>query len=167
MSRKLTAQYIFTVHDAPLKRAVIFVDDSLLISAISAPDQEIDTIERLEFYDGVFIPALIPCGDNKLMAQWVEFISFKGHRQWTSYYNIALSLFGEMKQKQRNTPFSEVLEDYTLKSSEILGLNLLGSLEPGKSPGILHIRNFDFKNLKLTEESSFEILMLPQLDMIR
>lgn len=58
-------------------------------------------------------------------------------------------------------PFTEVLRWATLNGAEALGFsNTIGSIEPGKSPGLNLITNFDFSNFKPTANSKV-IPLLP------
>ena len=71
--------------------------------------------------------------------------------------NDILSMVEEMKCIQNNfpeIPLAEILLWSTLNGAEALSQQeRLGSLTPGKKPGIVLIDNIDFDNMRLTEQS--------------
>jgi len=71
--------------------------------------------------------------------------------------NDTLSILEEMKVLHRS--FSQLSFDALLRMATINGARALGmadrfgTLEPGKSPGLLLIENFDFQNMNICDES--------------
>lgn len=74
--------------------------------------------------------------------------------------NKVLSMIAEMKCIQDNfssVSLGEILGWACHNGAEVIGKeNELGSITPGKKPGIVLITNIDYKNFKLTEESVSE-----------
>ena len=72
--------------------------------------------------------------------------------------NTVLSMVSEMECIQRyfpRVPLTELIEWATINGAKFLGKeNVLGTIEPGKRPGIVLIENIDLNNLTLKPESS-------------
>lgn len=72
--------------------------------------------------------------------------------------NHQLSILEEMKiilNAEKRLSFEEVLKWATINGSRLLNLDdYYGSLETGKTPGLVHISNVDLDNLTLTDKSS-------------
>jgi len=77
--------------------------------------------------------------------------------------NKKLSILEELKTIKLNVPFiplHEILKWATLNGAEFIGLSdSLGSLEKGKSPGILHLEDVNIEKLHLTKEASVHVLI--------
>lgn len=77
--------------------------------------------------------------------------------------NNTLSILDELKTIQHyfpEIPFAELLQWATINGAKALKSDKkLGSLEAGKSPGILLIENFDFEHTKLKNESRIKRLV--------
>lgn len=77
--------------------------------------------------------------------------------------NHSLSILQEMITLQHNFPevkLQELVEWGSLNGARALGLNgFLGSLEPGKKPGINLVTGVDLKNMRLTEASKVRRLI--------
>lgn len=71
--------------------------------------------------------------------------------------NDSLSVLDEMKCIQDNypeIPLEELIEWGTINGARALGVEgIFGSLEPGKTPGVVWIDGIDFKNPALTDKS--------------
>ena len=77
--------------------------------------------------------------------------------------NNNLSILDELKtinQKFSNIPFNETLKWATLNGAKALNFDSqLGSFDIGKKPGVNLISNFDFKNMKILDESEVRVLV--------
>jgi len=77
--------------------------------------------------------------------------------------NTKLDILEEIKTIQTNFDdinFLEIIKWATLNGAKALNINnTFGSLEIGKSPGILLIQNFDFQNMKLKQNSEIKRLI--------
>ncbi len=77
--------------------------------------------------------------------------------------NTRLSVLEELKIIQNRTPdipLSQLLYQATLSGARALGFdNILGSFEKNKTPGINLITNIDFERMRLTDQSSVEVLV--------
>ena len=74
--------------------------------------------------------------------------------------NHQLSILAEMQllQKEKELPFTTLLEWATLNGAQSLGVaNYLGSFEPGKQPGIVLLENFE--NEQITENTRVKRLI--------
>jgi cytosine/adenosine deaminase-related metal-dependent hydrolase len=76
--------------------------------------------------------------------------------------NSSLSILEEMKTVSVHYPeisFNEILTWATINGANALEMaNKLGSLEPGKKPGINLIDNFDFEHMTLTKNSKVRVM---------
>ncbi len=77
--------------------------------------------------------------------------------------NNELSILSEIKTIEERFPqfsFNEILKWACLNGAKALKVdNVFGSFEIGKKPGILLIRNFDYKNMHLNNESKIQRIM--------
>ena len=77
--------------------------------------------------------------------------------------NNRLSILQEMRllhDAYRETHLDEIVRWTTINGATALGLSsTLGSIEPGKKPGLLLIENTDLKNLRLSEKSRVRRLL--------
>ncbi len=77
--------------------------------------------------------------------------------------NDKLSILDELITISRNfpnIPFNELIKWATLNGAKALNFDSqLGSFDIGKKPGINLISNFDFKNIKLIDESEVRVLV--------
>ncbi len=77
--------------------------------------------------------------------------------------NHQLSILDEMitiSEEFPDIPFGELLKWGTLNGAEALGMEkYLGSLEPGKTPGVLLLSGFDLKNSRLTKSTEVSRLV--------
>lgn len=76
--------------------------------------------------------------------------------------NQHLSILEEMKTISAHFPFiplQEILGWATLNGAGFYGFNGLGSLEKGKSPGIVNIQNIDKESLKLKPDSTSKLIL--------
>ncbi|NPA67438.1 MAG: amidohydrolase family protein [Chlorobi bacterium] len=76
--------------------------------------------------------------------------------------NTELSVLSEIKAISRNFPeinFSDIIKSATLNGAKALKIDdIYGSIEPGKTPGINLITNFDFENMRPKPESKIKVL---------
>lgn len=76
--------------------------------------------------------------------------------------NASLNLLDELKLLAKHfpdIPLSEMLRWATLGGAAALGRqHILGSLEKGKRPGVVHLSNLDLDKLKLTPETKSRLL---------
>jgi aminodeoxyfutalosine deaminase len=77
--------------------------------------------------------------------------------------NDHLSILKELRLLQDDNPslsFETLIRWATINGAETLGLNnTLGTITPGKKPGLLLIENMDLQNLKLTPQSRVRRLL--------
>lgn len=77
--------------------------------------------------------------------------------------NLKLDILDEIKIIQKHfpsIPFNEILKWATINGANAINLyNNYGSLEVGKSPGILLLENFDFVNMNLKTETKVRRLV--------
>ena len=77
--------------------------------------------------------------------------------------NDKLSILDELKTIGKNFPnisFTELIKWATLNGANALNFDSnLGSIDIGKNPGINLISNFDFKNMRLLDESEVKVLV--------
>ncbi|MBI5010872.1 MAG: amidohydrolase family protein [Bacteroidia bacterium] len=77
--------------------------------------------------------------------------------------NDKLSILSELKLLQENfpsVPLDELIAWATINGAEALGeTENYGSIEPGKKPGLILLKNTDLVNLKLTPETSVSKLI--------
>ena len=77
--------------------------------------------------------------------------------------NDSLSILDELKTINKNFPnieFKEAIKWATINGAKALNFDSkLGSFDIGKTPGINLISNFDFKNMRLIDESEVSVLV--------
>jgi len=77
--------------------------------------------------------------------------------------NKKLSVLDELKTIWANIPYislHEILKWATSNGADFLGKSdVIGTLEKGKSPGILHLENVNIEKVHLTREASVHVLI--------
>jgi len=77
--------------------------------------------------------------------------------------NTELSILSELKTITKHYPeisFEKLIKSACFNGAKALKIdNKFGSIEPGKSPGINLISNFDFKNMRLKNDSKIRVLV--------
>src|ERR1035437_3859870 len=159
MIRKFTAGLVFSVTDVPLKKGILCMNEQDIITDVIATDGNIDNIERLEFFDGIIVPAFIPDMQSVDFPLWQMCFTYPKSHLLKEYQKIAQHLLQFILKHQSTTSFENLLEMVTITAAITLNLERdLGSIEPGKSPGLIQIDNFDFKNIRVTAASNCKIL---------
>lgn len=81
--------------------------------------------------------------------------------------NYKLDMIAEMLTLQNNFPslsFEQILTWATQNGAKALQISdRFGSIEIGKTPGIVLIKNFDYQNIRLTNESKAERVIIDKL----
>jgi hypothetical protein len=150
--QKIGANLIFHMAGSPLRQGYLILNDNKVIVDVVDTAGKFNEIHGLAFYSGVLIPAIIlgqnpePLFPIELSTNKAARILYqKGFQAADSDANSNLSVKDVFTSSKLN--FQDTLSLLTIKAAGVFDLvTRLGSIEIGKSPGILHIQGFDFKN---------------------
>jgi cytosine/adenosine deaminase-related metal-dependent hydrolase len=136
--KSFSAQYVITNTGRPLKRAVITTEDDGTIISIEDTAGTLTEKRSTEFYNGIIIPGFVNSHCHPELSQLI-------------------SILEELKTLQMSLPeipIEDLVSWATINGAKALGeQELLGSIEPGKKPGLLLIENVDLQSMKLLPES--------------
>jgi cytosine/adenosine deaminase-related metal-dependent hydrolase len=142
--KSLAAQYVITNTGRPLKRAVITTEDDGTIISIEDTSGALTEKRSTEFYNGIIVPG---------------FVNSHCHPELSDL----ISIFEELKTVQLHSidiPIEDLVSWATINGARAIGeQDLLGSIEPGKKPGLLLIENVDLQNMRLLPESTVRRLI--------
>ena len=163
MIRKISAGLIFPVNLSPIKNGIICFDETGLITEIITPVNGIDNIERLEYFDGVLIPAFIPENVDDVNSR--VRLSLALNIFLKEYVDFVRDTLKIIYNQQSMFSFHKLLEKFTFDRAIELNLEKsFGSLGIGKKPGIIQISNFNFKNMNINDVGNFKIISLPHFN---
>ncbi len=153
--RKISANYIFPVSSRPIKNGIIILDNKTITQIID-PGENFYEQANLEFYNGILIPAFVHDTFNK---DNIEQKLISNYSILKADQYILDTIFAALNTNPKLS-FEILLIKYTLSMAKSLQCkNRFGSLEQGKSPGILLISPFDFQKFTLKEESKIKRLV--------
>ncbi|MFP4059533.1 MAG: amidohydrolase family protein [Bacteroidales bacterium] len=175
--KRYAANYILPVNSLPVHNGIIEIQ-GLQVVKIIKPEPVFREIENTRFYNGILIPGFIlpgalPRGTKfNFVKDWKELESLLGGKE-INEMDICLQnlssgenteeTFSRVKEITLKLPhldFSEILRWVTINPSIALGIDKnTGSLDVGKTPGILWIGNFDFERFTLRENSFIKELV--------
>ncbi len=142
--RKLSAYYVFPIISAPLPFGIIETEDNGTIIRVVDTGGNIKESSKLEFYQGILIPGIV-----------FEAIE-------PAFPEEVCKFILNSQNKNPGLTLHELIRSLTIDAArKIAREGLLGSLEPGKRPGIQLIDGIDLENMRITPESTLRNLIGP------
>jgi len=175
-TRRISAHYIIPGHTASLKYGIVEFSSDGTILQLTDTGGEFRETAGLEFYSGIITPGFIISPFLKDLAEMSnetpefpyldEFLSWVGSIMKVRIADDpaeSLKILKYMLIIQERNPsmsLSELISRLTWLAACSLGIqNELGSLQPGRKPGINLLTHLDMPNMKLTEETKIMVIM--------
>lgn len=165
MISRFAAHYIFPVSSPAVAKGTIEADHDGTIVGLIRPEGGLRELAHMEFHNGIICPGFID-----LFLELPEKELFEHFPGLLTYKNLLPAdptgnrgMLGWMKAIQLSDSrisLQELFRMLILEPATALGRqSQLGTLEPGKRPGILLIDRIDYRNLRLSENSRVKKLI--------
>jgi cytosine/adenosine deaminase-related metal-dependent hydrolase len=165
LTRRFSANYVYTNTGEPIQNGVVGINDTGVVVEIINQKDGTREYSRTLFLNGVIIPGFVnspilsdlPNLIGKLpkdeeLATFLSAIKSQTPESEVAVYWQSLLTFNQIQIILSHFPglsFGEVLRWATLEGAKALGLeSKLGSIELGKKPGLSLITPFDFIGMK-------------------
>lgn len=163
--KKFAAHFVFPVSSAPLAKGIVEVDSSGKITQLIVPHRNLEEMAGMEFHNGIICPGFVNLFDEFSLPKF--FSLFPELKEYESLFpehhsgdRGILEWMKAIQLKDAKLSLTHLIRLFTLESAKAIDLqNELGSLEPGKQPGLLLIYNMDYQKLQLTENSRLKRLI--------
>ncbi len=163
--KKFAAHFVFPVSSKPITKGVVEVDNAGKISRLISHENGLQEMAGMEFHNGIICPAFCNLFEDFTTLKF--FFIFPELQKFEQL--LPANLTGDkailewMKAIQLSDPtmrLEDLIRKFTLESAKVIDLqNEIGTLEPGKRPGLLLLYNMDYQNLLLTENSRLKRLI--------
>ncbi|TDO03698.1 hypothetical protein [Sunxiuqinia elliptica] len=162
--KKYAAHYLFPGNKPPISKGIITMDSSGLVIDIVNPAGKLTEEAGLEFHNGILCPAFVNV-----------FHEFEGDRFYRKFPFLApfkalqpqrlntekdlLSWLIAIQQTDEKISLQRLLATFTIEAAKAIDLDKeMGSLSPGKRPGLMLISGMDYQQLRLTSKSHLKVL---------
>lgn len=165
MINRFAAHFVFPVSSSPIAKGMIEVDRDGTVINLIRPEGGLRELAGMEFHNGIICPGFIDLlreyPEDELFEHFPIFLKYKAflpvHRtgdkgmlEWMKSIQLSVN----------EISLEELIRLFILEPVLSLGRQEeLGTLEPGKRPGILLIDRMDYLNLRLSEDSRVKRLI--------
>lgn len=165
MISRFAAHFIFPVSSAPIAKGTIEVDREGTIVRLIRPEGGLREMAGMEFLNGILCPAFVDVSREfppdtlfKYLPKLRRFEEVMPVMR-TGYEGI-LEWMKTIQLKDSEISLQDLIGLFCLERAKILGRqDELGTLDPGKRPGILLIDRMDYRNLRLSPNSRVKRLI--------
>jgi hypothetical protein len=165
MTRRIAAHYVFPVSRPPIAKGIIEANGQGMILRLIVPENGLREMAGMEFHNGILCPAF---GDisgeftsHALFESFPLFNEFKKvmPSQLAGYQGV-LEWMKAIQRANSKVSLDDLIRLFSLETARVLGCqDEMGTLDPGKRPGILLIDRMDYRNLKLSPDSRVKRLI--------
>lgn len=163
--KKFAAHFVFPVSASPIAKGIVEVDPSGKIMQLIRPNGDLTEMAGMEFHNGILCPAFVNLFEEftllkffTLFPELKEYESLLPHQH--NGERAILEWMKAIQLKNGKLSLEKLIRLFSYESAKAIDLqNELGTLEPGKRPGLLLISNMDYSNLRLTENSRLKRLI--------
>jgi cytosine/adenosine deaminase-related metal-dependent hydrolase len=165
MIRRIAAHFVFPVSSSPIAKGMIEVDHDGTIVSLVNPEGELREMAGMVFHNGIICPGFIDLfrefPSNKLFERFPRFRKYEaampigrtgdqGILEWMKTIQLSVC----------EISLEELFRLFILEPAKVLKReDELGTLDPGKRPGILLIDRMDYRNLRLSQDSRVKKLI--------
>lgn len=165
MTRRIAAHYIFPVSRPPVAKGIIETGEKGTIVRLIVPEHGLREMANMEFQNGILCPAFVDIFHEfpshmlpEHLPRLAEFQDIMPSRA-TGDQGV-LAWMKAIQRTNGNISLDDLIRWFTLEAARALGRqDGLGTLDPGKRPGILLIDRMDYRQLKLSPESRVKRLI--------
>lgn len=165
MIKRIAAHFVFPVSSPPFAKGIIEVDQDGTVVRLIRTEGKLLEMAGMEFHNGILCPAFVdvfhefsPVTLFKHLHQLVDFQS--AMPEITMGYQGILEWMKAIQSANSKVSLENLIRLFSLEPAKVLGRqNDLGTLDPGKHPGILLIDRMDYRNLRLSRDSRVKRLI--------
>ncbi len=159
ITRLFSSNLLFTGTGAPLANGVLQLNDSLKISAVLGPHEQIPHIAGLAYYPGILIPGLVWGHGPSFTVLSAEFVQLNpAYRKLWLRGVQAVSAEVDLNAMPCAVLQDNFTEQLALSAQKGEPLNL-GVFKPGNTPGIIHVEGYDFVQHRLLPQAKLSRLL--------
>ena len=151
--KKFSAHYIFPITTAPIRRGTVKTDDSGKITELTDPGGNFNEEAGLECHNGIICPEFVKPSQAISIVDFVRSVPELNKLHVVSDIDFQdnrsiLKLISQLQEK--SISFIELVGIFTIRLAKFTDLSSVkGSIEPGKTPGLLAISGIDLKKMRL------------------
>lgn len=163
--KKFAAHFVFPITSAPIKKGIVETDNEGRIIQLKNPGKHFQEESRLEFHNGIICPEFVIPTSLLNYKKFLNQFDIQSEQVSPSTLDFKssktiLNLLKRIQQNNESVALEVLIKIFTLEMAKSNQLeNNLGSIEPAKRPGLIVISAIDYKNMKLTENSSLKKLI--------
>jgi len=164
--KRFAAHYIFRGDDLPpISGGILETDENGTIIGLIKPMDNMKEMARMEFFNGIICPEFVflPKPHSFYFPKLKKYEDLLSDDNDQNEEQSKKKIFDWIKKIQliQDSPnLKDLINLFTIKSSILAGKQeKLGSFIPGKIPGIIFIDKINYKELRLTSESSMKKLI--------
>ena len=163
--KKYAAHWLFSGNSSPIQKGIVEVDRLGKISQVIQPKGDLQEMAALEFHNGIICPGFINLFEHYTATEFFAF--FPELEKFEELITFPPSTDQELLKwmkaihgQQKELKLENLIRIFCFESAKIANkLQTLGTIEPGKQPGLYLIYNMDYQNLRLTENSKLKKLI--------
>lgn len=165
MISRFAAHYVFPVSSAPIAKGMIEVDHDGTIVNLIRPEGGLRELARMEFHNGIVCPGFLDLFREYLESEFFErfpaLLKYKAILPVISTGDKGiLEWMKSIQLSDSKISLEELFHMLILEPVTGLGRQAeLGTLDPGKRPGIMLIDRMDYRNLRLSDDSRVKRLI--------
>ena len=165
MISRFAAHFVFPVSGSPIAKGMIEVDRDGTVINLIRPEGGLHELAGMEFHNGIICPGFIDLlreyPADELFEHFPIFLKYKAFLPVNRTGDKGMLEWMKSIQLSGNEiSMEELIRLFILEPAVSLGRQTeLGTLEPGKRPGILLIDLMDYRNLRLSENSRVKRLI--------
>jgi hypothetical protein len=166
MISRFAAHFVFPVSSSPIAKGIIEVDrNGTVINLIKPEGGGLRELAGMEFHNGIICPGFIDLlreyPADELFEHFPIFLKYKAFLPVNRTGDKGMLEWMKSIQLSGNEiSLEELIRLFILEPVVSLGRQAeLGTLEPGKRPGILLIDRMDYLNLRLSDDSRVKRLI--------
>ncbi len=160
--KRFAAHFVFPVYEPPFSKGIVETDEAGNILGLVDTKGELMELAGMEFHNGIICPAFVFPENPSWNFYFSRFPFLKKYERLVQGEipgDRTVLEWMKAVQKEDNLSMELLIRVFTLDSARAVGEHHLGTLEPGKRPGLILIGRIDYPTMKLTEGSRLKRLI--------
>ena len=163
--KKFAAHFVFPGNSAPIPKGIVETDTDGTILRLIHPRNDLQELAGMEFHNGILCPAFVslpdPFSPDLFFSYFPELKVFESFLpDMPTGEKRILEWMKAIQLTAGRSSLEQLIRQFTYEPARIGGrLNELGTLAPGKRPGLILIYKMDYRNLRLSKDSRLKRLI--------
>ena len=163
--KRFAAHYIFPGHIPPVSERILETYKDGTIIGILKQKGNMEEMARMKFFNGILCPDFVflqkpPFFYFPQLKKYKDLLSTGNYQNGYNSKEYIFDWIKKIQLRQDSPNLEELINLFTIQSSIIAGKQgKLGSFVPGKIPGIIFIDKINYKDLRLTLQSTMKRLI--------